>query len=208
MNAPYKGSFRVTSPYKPPTRPTHSGMDLVGTSKTIYSTINGKVERAGWENPKNHKQGFGMRIWIKDSEGKKYSYVFAHLSKINVKVGQAVKKGQAIGIEGNTGISTGSHLHYEARISITGSSVNISTLSGIPNKVGTYTSTSSPNPVSFKIITTANLNYRDKPSMSGKILGVIPKGTIKTIIKISGEWYKTADKPKGHWINSKYCKKI
>ena len=135
MNSPYNGKFKVTQQYKS----THDGLDLVGIdSKNIHSTINGKVVFASWENDKNHKQGFGQYVKIKQDGSDNY-YYYGHLSKINVKVGAQVKIGQVIGVEGSTGYSTGSHCHYCVRKNgIKGKDLNISTISGIPNKLGTY----------------------------------------------------------------------
>lgn len=135
MNSPYMGNFKVTQQYK---GTTHDGLDLVGIdSKEVHSTVNGVVEFAGWENASNHKQGFGQYVKIKDSKTG-YRFYFGHLSEIKVKVGQAVKVADVIGIEGSTGYSTGSHCHYCIRKSGKGTHIDVSAHSGIPNKLGTY----------------------------------------------------------------------
>lgn len=139
MNSPYKSKFKVTQQYK---GESHDGLDLVGLdSKQIYSTVDGIVERAGWENSADKKQGFGLYVRIKQ-EGSCDRYYFGHLSKVSVKVGQAVKQGDVIGIEGSTGKSTGSHCHYCARGNASKTQIrDICKLSGIPNKLGTYENT-------------------------------------------------------------------
>ena len=139
MNSPYKSKFKVTQEYK---GITHDGLDLVGLSdKTIYSTVNGTVERAGWENPSNKSQGFGLYVRVK-KQGSTDRYYFGHLSSIKVKVGQEVKTGDVLGIEGSTGKSTGSHCHYCARTDASKQKLlDISKISGIPNKIGTYDNT-------------------------------------------------------------------
>ena len=136
MNSPYKGKFKVTQQYK---GAAHDGLDLVGLQdKTIYSTVDGVVERAGCEDPTNKKQGFGIYIRIKQN-GSTDRYYFGHLSKISVKVGQTVKKGDILGIEGSTGKSTGSHCHYCVRRNASKSQIkDVSIISGIPNKRGAY----------------------------------------------------------------------
>lgn len=136
MQCPYKSKFKVTQEYK---GASHDGLDLVGLdSKEIYSTVNGTVERAGWENPSDPKQGFGLYIRIKQ-DGSADRYYFGHLSKVNVKLGQTVKQGDLIGIEGNTGYSTGSHCHYCVRTdALKSKRKDISKISGIPNQIGTY----------------------------------------------------------------------
>ena len=85
MNSPFKGKFKVTQEYK---GSKHDGLDIVGLDdKNIYSTINGVVEHAGWENALNHKQGFGLYVKIKQN-GSTNRYYFGHLSKIKVKKGK------------------------------------------------------------------------------------------------------------------------
>jgi murein DD-endopeptidase MepM/ murein hydrolase activator NlpD len=136
MNSPYKSKFKVTQEYK---GILHDGLDLVGLSdKIIYSTVDGVVERAGWENSANKKQGFGLYVRIKQN-GTNDRYYFGHLSKLNVKVGEEVKQGDVLGIEGSTGKSTGSHCHYCVRENASKEKIrDVSLISGIPNKRGTY----------------------------------------------------------------------
>ncbi len=96
--------YRIDPVYH--TRRLHEGMDFtapVGTD--IYATGNGKVVSAGWE------QGYGNSIKIDHGFG--YETFYAHLSAIHVNVGSSVTRGQVIGLVGNTGKSTGPHLHYE-----------------------------------------------------------------------------------------------
>ncbi len=137
MNSPYKSKFRVSQIFK---GSAHDGLDLVGVdSKEIHSTVNGVVERAGWENAANKKQGFGQYVRIKQ-DGSEDRYYFGHLSSVKVSVGQTVRIGDVIGIEGSTGKSTGSHCHYCIRGNCSTSQIrDVCAISGIPNKVGTYT---------------------------------------------------------------------
>lgn len=86
----------------------HEGMDFsapVGTP--VYATADGTVKSAGWNS------GYGNSIDI--NHGYNYTTRYAHLSKMLVKAGQTVHRGDLIGLVGNTGKSTGSHLHYEVR---------------------------------------------------------------------------------------------
>ena len=135
MNSPYMGKFQVTQEFK---GQAHDGLDLVGLDgKEIHSTVDGTVHYAGWENSENHYQGFGQYVRIRSTGGN--FYYFGHLSEIRVKAGDTVKITDVIGIEGNTGYSTGSHCHYCARPEFSsGNSFNISEISGIPNAIGTY----------------------------------------------------------------------
>lgn len=136
MNSLYNGKFRVSQQYK---GSAHDGLDIVGVdSKEIHSTVNGVVERAGWENPANHNQGFGQYVRIKNNDNED-RYYFGHMSKVIVKKGQAVKIGDVIGIEGNTGYSFGSHCHYCVRGNASKKEIkDVCAISGIPNKLGTY----------------------------------------------------------------------
>ena len=136
MNSPYYMKFKVTQTYK---KGIHDGLDLVGIdSKEIHSTIKGKVIYVGWENINNKKQGFGKYIKIK-KEGTNDIYYFGHLSEIYVKENDKVYITQVIGKEGSTGNSTGSHCHYCIRKDgIRGNDLNVSEISGIPNKIGIY----------------------------------------------------------------------
>ena len=136
MNSPYYMKFRVTQTYK---KGVHDGLDLVGIdSKDIHSTIRGTVIFTGWENINNHKQGFGKFIKIKKDNSDDV-YYFGHLSEIYVKTGDRVYITQVIGKEGSTGNSTGSHCHYCIRKDgIRGNDLNVSTISGIPNRLGVY----------------------------------------------------------------------
>ena len=136
MKCPYKGKFKVTQEFK---GSKHDGLDIVGLdSKNVHSTINGVVEKAGWENSSDKKQGFGLYVRIKEDNSVD-KYYFGHLSKISVTKGQRVSVGDIIGIEGNTGYSFGSHCHYCARGNGSKSQIrDIVAISGIPNVKGTY----------------------------------------------------------------------
>ncbi|MEM7544412.1 MAG: DUF5930 domain-containing protein [Pseudomonadota bacterium] len=90
-------------------RSFHEGQDFAGPRGTpIYTTGHGTVVSAG------RKRGYGNVVKIRHAFG--YETVYAHLHKIRVKVGEVVERGDRIGDMGNTGRSTGTHLHYEIRI--------------------------------------------------------------------------------------------
>ena len=86
----------------------HAGMDFsapVGTD--VFATGNAKVVFTGW------KQGYGNTVELDHGFG--YTTLYAHLYKVLVHNGQNVKRGDVIALVGNTGKSTGPHLHYEVR---------------------------------------------------------------------------------------------
>jgi murein DD-endopeptidase MepM/ murein hydrolase activator NlpD len=88
--------------------PGHNGLDfgvVVGTP--IEATMDGKVIHAGWND-----QGYGNLVIVENGSYRTY---YAHLSSIPVSVGEMVTAGSTIGLSGNTGHSTGPHLHYEIR---------------------------------------------------------------------------------------------
>lgn len=87
----------------------HAGMDFSAfTGTPVYATGNGVVRKAGWEGL------YGNCIEIDHGFG--YLTRYAHLHKIEVRVGQKVVRGQTIGRVGSTGKSTGPHLHYEVHV--------------------------------------------------------------------------------------------
>ncbi len=84
----------------------HTGVDMAAPKGTpIYATADGVVSR--------EKGGSGYGIVVIINHGYSYKTVYAHMSKKVVKPGQRVKRGEIIGYVGNTGLSFGSHLHYE-----------------------------------------------------------------------------------------------
>jgi murein DD-endopeptidase MepM/ murein hydrolase activator NlpD len=84
----------------------HAGMDFTAPTGTdIYATGNGRVLSAGWQ------QGYGNCVEIDHGFG--YVTLYAHMHTISVNAGQTVNRGEVIGLVGNTGKSTGPHLHYE-----------------------------------------------------------------------------------------------
>lgn len=109
---PLKNMYNITSgfgnryhPILKTLRP-HTGIDIAAPKGTpVYATADGVVsyENAG--------SGYGITVII--NHGYSYQTVYGHLSKKVVKSGQKIKRGQIIGYVGNTGLSLGSHLHYE-----------------------------------------------------------------------------------------------
>ncbi|MEP2472983.1 M23 family metallopeptidase [Roseobacter sp.] len=112
---PIKQAFRFTSDYgfrrdpKTGGRRMHKGVDFAAPSGTdLFATADGVVIHAGWQS------GYGRLVKIKHDFGIETRY--AHLSKIRVKVGQRVSRGEHIGDMGASGRVTGVHLHYEVRV--------------------------------------------------------------------------------------------
>jgi murein DD-endopeptidase MepM/ murein hydrolase activator NlpD len=86
----------------------HNGLDFIAYYNTpVYAPGGGIVEYVG------RRGGFGKMVVINHGFGYKTRY--AHLNKYKVKKGQKVKRGDLIALSGNSGLSTGPHLHYEIR---------------------------------------------------------------------------------------------
>lgn len=114
--APLDSYRRISAPFGNRMHPIlhimhkHTGLDF-GTSVNtpVYCTADGVVDFSadGWNG------GYGRLVKVTHSFG--FRTYYAHLNKIAVKSGQFVKKGQLLAYSGNSGISTGPHLHYEVR---------------------------------------------------------------------------------------------
>lgn len=106
---------RLTSQFGRRTAPkkgassNHQGVDwAIPTGSTVVASSGGVVTKAGWGG------GYGYVVYISHPGGIETRY--AHCSKVLVSAGQTVKQGQRIALTGNTGVSTGPHLHFELRI--------------------------------------------------------------------------------------------
>jgi murein DD-endopeptidase MepM/ murein hydrolase activator NlpD len=99
----------VTSPYGPRWRRFHYGIDLkLQTGDTVYAAFDGKIRVCSYE-----RIGYGNYVVIRHPNG--LETVYGHLSKSLVNIDEKVQAGQPIALGGNTGRSTGSHLHFEFR---------------------------------------------------------------------------------------------
>lgn len=105
----YTSSFGYRRDPKTGGRRMHNGSDFAGPHGThIFATADGIVTHAGWQS------GYGKVVVIKHAFGLETRY--AHTSRMHVKKGQRVSRGDHIADMGNTGRSTGTHLHYEVRV--------------------------------------------------------------------------------------------
>jgi murein DD-endopeptidase MepM/ murein hydrolase activator NlpD len=105
---------KITTPYKKKgkmwSKGYHTGVDFaVKTGTPILAVADGKIEPANWG------KSYGIQAVQKVAGG---WVIYAHLAKLNVKAGDKVVKGQQIGLSGNTGNSSGPHLHFEMRDNI------------------------------------------------------------------------------------------
>ncbi|MBE5954642.1 MAG: hypothetical protein E7257_10915 [Lachnospiraceae bacterium] len=103
------GDYEFSSPYGPRWGRTHEGIDLaVSTGTEVWAAAEGVVIQSGWNG------GYGISIYVDHGNGIITRY--GHLSQAYAQVGRKVKQGEVIGLSGNTGNSTGPHLHFEIRI--------------------------------------------------------------------------------------------
>jgi len=104
---PFDG--KITSPFGPRKRRFHYGTDLkLQVGDTVCAAFEGKVRVKRYE-----KKGYGYYLVLRHPNG--LETVYGHLSKFLVEEGETVAAGQPIALGGNTGRSTGSHLHFECR---------------------------------------------------------------------------------------------
>jgi len=97
--------YRIHPIYK--IRRMHTGVDFAAPTGTeVFSTGNGVVSKVEF-----NRSGYGLTVEIDHGYG--YKTLYAHLSKIDVRPGQKVSRGQVVGRVGNTGLSKAPHLHYE-----------------------------------------------------------------------------------------------
>jgi murein DD-endopeptidase MepM/ murein hydrolase activator NlpD len=100
---------KITSPYGPRRRRFHYGIDLkLQTGDTVYAAFDGKIRVCSYE-----RRGYGNYLVVRHSNG--LETVYGHLSKSLVAIDENVLAGQPVALGGNTGRSTGSHLHFEFR---------------------------------------------------------------------------------------------
>ncbi len=112
---PLHSNFRYTSGFGQRWGRMHAGTDMAGSIGTpVYATADGVVIKAEWSS------GYGRLVEIQHDFGIETRY--GHLNAIRVEVGQRVSRGDRIGDMGNSGRSTGPHLHYEIRVN--GNAIN------------------------------------------------------------------------------------
>jgi len=106
---------KITTPYKKLgkmwSKGYHTGVDFaVPLNTPVYAVADGKVANANWG------KAYGVQI-VQDLGDGSFC-IYAHLTKSNVAAGHEIKKGDLIGYTGNTGNSSGAHLHFERRNNI------------------------------------------------------------------------------------------
>ena len=172
---------------------THKGIDValaIGTP--IKAVMDGVVSAA---QSGSGERSYGLYVTIEHSGG--MSTFYAHLSKINVKVGDKVVKGDIIGLSGNTGYSTGPHLHFELRVNGKhtnpgayvnlaygpgGTKANSSSGESLSGSASGYVVPNNFISASWSGITGGSSNVKDLVmALSGGSLGSLPSGSVADI---------------------------
>lgn len=203
----------------------HKGIDLVaastagkgadyiiafadGTVTSYKNTFSGTTKDTG-------TAGMGNYVIIDHGNGFKTRYMHMLKGSVKVKTGDKVKKGQVIGYMGNTGNSTGRHLHFDI-------SYNKSTYGGYSSnnryyldpkpylkgerEFGKTVSTVAPSLEKFTVNVNSFLNVRKEPSVNSKVLGMLKNGAVVEKITSKGDWTQIKG-PANGWVMTRYLKK-
>lgn len=209
MRLPYKGgACRVSSPFGNRTLNGvpgwHNGIDLVGMDgdRVLVAPCDGVI-RTSTLVPKNDTDDtweWGNYIRLDTPDG--YNIFMCHMAERRVKAGQAVKAGDVVGIQGNTGYSFGEHCHFEVRKN--GAIINPALFLGIQNAVGVYrnepVSTSGLLPVGKEVWYIGTKQYAY--SSSDKVVGALPcKGKITQVYPKGRHPYHVVGNDVYGWVN-------
>lgn len=203
MNLPYQsGKVTLTSHFGWRTlngqRDYHKGVDLSGTDKTLVAPCDGVIGSSTIITDKsNLTWQWGNYIRIDTPDGLKI--FMCHMAARKVKVGQKVKAGDVVGIEGNTGYSFGSHCHFEVRKN--GESVDPTPYLGIPNEWGQYDIKAAPKEptvykdsydkdgITYTRVKDFTIIYHDKDKRKGGVKRYINGGFFANYRTEDGEVY-------------------
>jgi len=174
---PFNGQYPVTQKYgESITSSFHTGIDYgVPSGTPILAANDGKVMVAKTDGSANG--GYGKYVIIQHKDG--YATLYGHLNSFNVTANQEVTKGQVIGYSGNTGNSTGPHLHWEFRTQWNQNKTHFDPFSGLVTFETTESHVNEPEFESLDNVTNAFIvcplaNVRDK---EGHYLGNLVQGT-------------------------------
>lgn len=204
LSYPFNGSYPITqlfgvNPQDYPGTNGHMGIDWgmpLGT--VIFPAMPGKVISAGWND-----QGYGNLVILEHPN--KIKTYYAHLEKVSVLMGKEVDKNDAIGYSGNTGNSTGPHLHFEYR-------VNNKPID--PMKYFSMGEDDEPPVVivaewrygDVAIVAADILNIRAGASAESKDLGDLARGYKVRIVEVRGRWVRIMGEETA-WLCGDYLNK-
>jgi len=164
----------------------HNGLDFgIPLGTPVYAAAAGTVTRADMDST-----GYGLHVRIQhkhpDSEVDDCLTLYGHLQSLAVKAGQSVKAGQVIGESGNTGNSTGPHLHFEIR------KVATNFLTCVDPLVYLIMS----EDVKYHGVVTDDgdkLRVRSAPTLTAEVKRYLPAGTPVDLVEIRGDWGRLLD---------------
>ncbi len=196
---PFSGDFPVTQSFgEKITNPQgHTGIDYALYSGTaVLASADGIVSLAI-----TGTTGYGKHIILDHGSG--YQTLYAHLSAISVPVGQNVRQGQMIGTSGNTGNSTGPHLHFELRM-------NQTAVDPQPFLDGIEESNAEPAGITMDVtqinkwrIACPVLNVRSGPGIGYPVCGQLNEGEmVPELDRSEALWIRISN---DHWAAAKYC---
>jgi murein DD-endopeptidase MepM/ murein hydrolase activator NlpD len=165
-----------------PTTHGHPGIDFgcpIGTP--VKSVFSGQVVFAGLDPETVVKSitGYGLHVRI---QGSQYFAIYGHFSAALVKQGDQVVEGQEIGLTGNTGFSTGPHLHFELR---TSASNALTCFDPLP----LLNQTQQPNrkPLFYAVVTCPAVMIRREPNRNQSPLGSLSAGDVIPVYSLAGQ---------------------
>lgn len=162
------------------TSDNHSGMDIScapSNEHNVIATLSGTVETVvnAYQEGRNQAAGYGNYVKIKHDNGDSTIYAHMYLNSIKVSVGDEVKQGQVLGKMGNSGDSTGTHLHFEIRSG------------GTAVDPANYISSDNPRPESSRVNYIDGSSNKQSVCLTLKANGFSTNGTIALMTNINHE---------------------
>lgn len=182
--------------YAYPCRPdrSHNGIDFaVDIGTPVVAAADGRVSVAGQD-----LTGYGLHIRVEHTFG---MTLYGHLSSLLVVSGQQVKAGEVIGLSGNSGNSTGAHLHFELRKpgNKGGCKDAVDPARYMSNDPLSPTPQPAPQSQTWKVIAPAGVNVRTGAGTDARILGTLGWNTKLELVEV---WGRTKE---GRWIAAYYA---
>ncbi len=207
LHYPFSQEYPITQGFKS----SHNALDFGCPEGTlVLLDVEGKITRADFHVNQNGTPGYGNHVQVLHPDGSLSLY--AHLSEFNCKVGQNRQSGDVIGYSGNTGNSTGPHLHYEFRPDavngIDPSTYFLALDDGTPpvEEEPDYQAEIQPGDrIALDDSQWSYVNLRPVASAAAGVpdLGDLTPGIELPVIQVDGEWIQA-----GIWINARYLKKV
>lgn len=203
LRLPFAGKFPVTqlfgaNPqiYSRFGKPGHNGLDFglpLGTP--VLASAEGIVDKIGYD-----EKGYGYFILIRHDG---FATLYAHLSEIQVSLHQRVSPSQQIGLSGNTGFSTGPHLHFELRVPGAPGSYSRGEIDPSPffEAISASAEGIKDGYAGYAIVSVSALNVRLNPSLTAPVVGSLSEPAKVEVISTENGWCKIALYAKADFLN-------